>query len=129
MTREELIDALMEDESFVATQARRTKMRSRLAATKEKWGAPVKPMNQSYFKKKKPTKIKPRFPVRWTKPVTEADWMKDAVKRPGAFRAKAQAVGASTAAFAKKVKDNPGSYDTRTKRQANLARTFAKFRK
>ena len=31
--------------------------------------------------------------------------------------------------FAKYVDDNPKKFDTRTKRQANLAQTFAKMRK
>ncbi len=59
----------------------------------------------------------------------EAKWMQDAVKRPGAFRAKANKSGMSTSAFASKVLSSKGSYDTRTVRQANLARTFSKFRK
>ena len=54
-------------------------------------------------------------------------WMQGAVKRPGAFRAKAAAAGMSTAAYAKKVKSDPRA-STRTKRQAALARTFAKYR-
>lgn len=56
------------------------------------------------------------------------DWMKSAVKRPGAFRAKAKAAGMSTQAYANKVKNDPNA-STRTKRQAALARTFAKYRK
>ncbi len=54
-------------------------------------------------------------------------WMQNAVKRPGAFRKKAQAAGMSTAAYARKVKSDPHA-STRTKRQAALARTFAKSR-
>lgn len=53
--------------------------------------------------------------------------MQNAVKRPGAFSAKAKAAGMSTAAYAKKVKNDPNA-STRTKRQANLARVFAKYR-
>lgn len=53
--------------------------------------------------------------------------MKGAVKRPGAFKAKASKAGMSTAAYAKKVKNSP-SASTRTKRQAALAQTFSKFR-
>jgi hypothetical protein len=70
-------------------------------------------------RKKKKTTIK----------VYEENWMKNAVKRPGAFRAKAQAAGMSTSQFARAVLNNPDKYDTRTVRQANLAKTFAKFRK
>ncbi len=55
------------------------------------------------------------------------NWMKNAVKRPGAFRAKAEKAGMSTAAFASKVLANKGSYDPRTVKQANLARTFSTF--
>jgi hypothetical protein len=55
-------------------------------------------------------------------------WMQNAVKRPGAFSAKAKAAGMSTSAYAAKV-TRPGSgASTRTKRQANLAKTFAKYR-
>jgi hypothetical protein len=54
-------------------------------------------------------------------------WMASAVKRPGAFRAKAQRAGMSTAAYANKVRNDPHA-STRTKRQAALARTFAKYR-
>jgi hypothetical protein len=53
-----------------------------------------------------------------------ANWMAGAVRRPGAFRAKARAAGQSTSAFAR-------SHDTgnsRTAKQARLAETFAKFR-
>ena len=55
------------------------------------------------------------------------NWMQGAVKRPGAFRAKAEKAGMSTQAYARKVKNSP-SASTRTKRQANLALTFAKYR-
>lgn len=61
--------------------------------------------------------------------VEEANWMQTAVKRPGAFRAKASKAGMTSLAFAQKVKANPGRYDTRTRRQANLALTFHKHRK
>lgn len=54
--------------------------------------------------------------------------MQSAVKRPGAFRAKAKAHGMSTQAYANKVKNTPKA-STRTKRQAALARTFSKYRK
>lgn len=56
------------------------------------------------------------------------DWMQHAVKRPGAFRAKAEKAGMSTQAYAKKVANDPNA-STRTKRQAALARTFSKYRK
>ena len=55
-------------------------------------------------------------------------WMQHAVKRPGAFKAKAEKAGMSTAAYARKVKNSPTA-STRTKRQANLAQTFARSNK
>ena len=62
--------------------------------------------------------------------VKEADdWIQKAVKRPGAFTRKAKAAGQSVQQFAKTVDDNPGKYSTRTKRQANLAQTFASMKK
>jgi hypothetical protein len=62
--------------------------------------------------------------------VKEADdWIQKAVKRPGAFTRKAKAAGMSVQQFAKNVDDNPGKYSTRTKKQANLAQTFASMKK
>lgn len=52
------------------------------------------------------------------------NWMKGAVKRPGAFKAKAQAAGMSTQAYASKESGAPGLLG----KQARLAQTFAKFR-
>ncbi len=57
------------------------------------------------------------------------DWIQKAVKRPGAFTRKAKAAGQSVQQFAKTVDANPGKYSTRTKRQANLAQTFASMKK
>ena len=59
----------------------------------------------------------------------EKDWIKGAVKRPGAFTKKAKAAGMSVQQFAKHVDANKDKYSTRTERQANLAQTFAKMRK
>lgn len=56
------------------------------------------------------------------------NWMATAVKRPGAFKAKAQAADMSTPAYAAKVTAPGSQASTRTKRQANLAKTFAKLR-
>ena len=56
------------------------------------------------------------------------NWIKDAIKRPGAFTKKAEERGMETQAFAQQVKANPGRYDERTVRQANLAKTLAKLR-
>jgi hypothetical protein len=51
------------------------------------------------------------------------------IKRPGAFSAKAKAAGMSTSAYAAHVLREGSTASTRTKRQAALARTFAKWRK
>lgn len=51
----------------------------------------------------------------------------EVIKRPGAFSAKAKAAGMSTSAYASKEANDPNA-DTRTKRQANLAQTFASMR-
>ena len=59
----------------------------------------------------------------------EENWIKGAVKRPGAFTKKAKAAGMSVQQFAKHVDANKDKYSTRTERQANLAQTFAKMRK
>ena len=56
------------------------------------------------------------------------DWIKGAVKRPGAFRAKAKKAGMSTSAYANKVTKKGSHASATTKRQANLAKTFAKIR-
>ena len=56
-------------------------------------------------------------------------WIKGAIKRPGAFKAKAKGAGMSTSAFATKVLKKGSKYSTRTKRQASLARTLGKMRK
>jgi hypothetical protein len=63
--------------------------------------------------------------------MAEADqrWMQKAVKRPGAFTAKATAAGRTVPQHTAYVKAHPDQFDTRTKRQANLARVFSKARK
>ena len=61
--------------------------------------------------------------------VEEKDWIQKAVKRPGAFTRKAKAAGQSVQQFAKTVDDIPNKYSTRTKKQANLAQTFASMKK
>lgn len=53
-------------------------------------------------------------------------WIQGAIKRPGAFRAKARAHGMSTQAYARKVANDPHA-STRTKRQAALARTLGRM--
>jgi hypothetical protein len=53
----------------------------------------------------------------------------EVVKRPGAFTAKANAAGKSTADYARSVLKPTSKASTRTKRQAALAQTFSKLRK
>ena len=57
------------------------------------------------------------------------NWIKDAIKRPGAFTKKAEKRGMDVTEFASKVTATPDKYDTRTVRQANLAKTLSKLRK
>ena len=56
------------------------------------------------------------------------NWMAGAVKRPGAFGAKADKAGMSTQAFARKEAHNPKA-SPRTKKQAVLAKTFGRTAK
>ena len=58
-----------------------------------------------------------------------ANWIQKAIKRPGAFRAKAKAAGMTTAAFAAKVLKKGSRASTRTKKQASLSRTLRKMHK
>lgn len=55
------------------------------------------------------------------------NWIQKAIKRPGEFTEKALEQGMSAQQFARKVKAHPDDYDTRTKRQANLALTLGKM--
>ena len=59
----------------------------------------------------------------------EENWIKGAVKRPGAFTKKAKAAGMSVQQFASHVDANKDKYSTRTEKQANLAQTFSKMKK
>jgi len=60
---------------------------------------------------------------RKTSPINR-DWIKGAIKRPGAFRKKAEEAGMSTKAFAEKVTANKEDYSARTGKQAELAETL-----
>jgi len=55
------------------------------------------------------------------------NWIKGAIKRPGAFTKKAKKAGMSTGAYAKKVTKKGSKASTRTKRQAGLAKTLRKI--
>jgi hypothetical protein len=54
-------------------------------------------------------------------------WIQGAIKRPGAFTAKAKKAGKSVAGMAAAVTKNPSKYSARTVRQANLAKTLRKI--
>ena len=55
------------------------------------------------------------------------DWIQGAIKRPGAFTKKAKAAGMSVGKYANKVLKKGSDASTRTKRQANLAKTLRSF--
>lgn len=58
-----------------------------------------------------------------------ANWISKAIKRPGAFTKKAKGAGMSVSSFAAKVTKPGSKASSRTKRQANLAKTLKKLRK
>ena len=60
-------------------------------------------------------------------PNKNKNWIQSAIKRPGAFTAKAKSKGVSVPKLISRVKKNPSKYSTRTVRQANLANTLRKF--
>lgn len=57
------------------------------------------------------------------------NWIKGAIKHPGAFKKKAKAAGMSTQAFASKVTKGGSTASATTKRQASLAKTLGKMHK
>jgi len=56
-------------------------------------------------------------------------WVQKADIKEGAFTKKAKAAGMGVQEFANKVLANKEKYDTKTVRQANLAKTFKKMSK
>jgi hypothetical protein len=58
-----------------------------------------------------------------------AKWIKKAIKRPGAFKAKAKSAGMSTSAYARHVLRKGSRASKLTKRQARLAQTLGKMRR
>ena len=58
-----------------------------------------------------------------------ADWIQGAVKRPGAFTAKAKRAGMSVQAYARHVLKKGSTAAKLTKQQARLAQTFKKMAK
>ena len=57
------------------------------------------------------------------------DWIQGAIKRPGAFTAKAKRAGMSVQAYARKVLKKGSKASTLTKQQARLAQTFKRMSK
>ena len=55
------------------------------------------------------------------------DWIQGAIKRPGAFTKKAKDAGMSVSKYANKVLKKGRDASTRTKKQANLAKTLRIF--
>ena len=60
---------------------------------------------------------------------SSGNWIKGAIKRPGAFKEKAKKAGMSTSAYATKVTKKGSKVSDKTKKQAQLAKTLAKMRK
>jgi hypothetical protein len=54
-------------------------------------------------------------------------WIQSAIKRPGAFTAKAKRADESVSEYAEQVTKPGSKASTTTKRQANLAKTLAGF--
>lgn len=76
-------------------------------------------------KARKVTKRDGAEPVSLYKKGGSTNWIAGAIKRPGAFTAKAKAAGKSVSAFAKEKASAPG----RLGKQARLAQTLGKLRK
>lgn len=64
-----------------------------------------------------------------TKKSSNKNWIQSAIKRPGAFTAKAKKAGKSVAGMAAAVTKNPSKYSKLTVKQANLAKTLRKINK
>ena len=56
-------------------------------------------------------------------------WIKKAIKKPGAFKAKAKKAGMSTKEYAARVLKKGSKASPKTKRQASLAKTLSKMRR
>jgi hypothetical protein len=57
----------------------------------------------------------------------DKNWIQGAIKRPGAFTAKAKKANKTVAGMAAAVTKNPSRYSATTVRQANLAKTLRKI--
>jgi|TARA_R100000541_G_scaffold16304_2_gene25915 hypothetical protein len=60
--------------------------------------------------------------------MADKNWIQKADLKKGAFTAKAKKAGYGTQTFASRVLANPERYDSKTVKQANLARTFKKMK-
>ena len=60
---------------------------------------------------------------------SDKNWIAGAIKRPGAFTAKAKKAGKSVAGMASAVTKNPDKYSPLTRKQASLAKTLRKISK
>ena len=60
---------------------------------------------------------------------SDKNWIQGAIKRPGAFTAKAKKAGKSVAGMASAVSKNPDKYSPLTRKQASLAKTLRKINK
>lgn len=56
-----------------------------------------------------------------------SNWIKGAIKHPGAFTAQAKARGMTPVQLSAKVAAKPDQFDETTKRRAALARTLRSF--
>ena len=79
--------------------------------------------------KKAAKTLKGKYVAKADKVEEDKNWIQGAVKRPGAFTKKAKSHDMGVQQFASYVDKNPNKFDTRTKRQANLAQTFASMKK
>ena len=60
--------------------------------------------------------------------MADKNWIQKADLKKGAFTAKAKKAGYGTQTFASRVLANQEKYDSKTVKQANLARTFKKMK-
>ena len=56
-------------------------------------------------------------------------WIKKAIKKPGAFTAKAKRKGITTAQLQANVEREPDKYDEKTQKQAKLRETLVRINK
>lgn len=54
-------------------------------------------------------------------------WIKSAIKRPGALKAKAKSAGKSVKEYVSDVSNKPDKYSDRTKKQVMLSKTLKKI--